>query len=64
MNNAWWRSVLNTFQALEHLHKHKVMHRDIKGHNILLTADAQVKIVDFGKWDKQLFLQQIHYNQS
>ena len=41
--------LLTIFQALEHLHKHKVMHRDIKGHNILLTADAQVKIVDFGK---------------
>lgn len=24
------------------------MHRDIKGHNILLTEQAQVKLVDFG----------------
>lgn len=24
------------------------MHRDIKGHNILLTEEAQVKLVDFG----------------
>ena len=37
------------FQALDHLHKNKVMHRDIKGHNILLTGEARIKIVDFGK---------------
>lgn len=24
------------------------MHRDIKGHNILLTEEADVKVIDFG----------------
>lgn len=37
-----------TIQALIHLHENKVMHRDVKGHNILLTEQGCVKLVDFG----------------
>jgi myosin-3 len=37
-----------TVLALEHLHKNYVMHRDVKGHNILITENGAVKLVDFG----------------
>lgn len=38
-----FRSV-SLLQGLAHLHIHHVIHRDIKGQNVLLTENAEVKL--------------------
>ncbi|CAI2380583.1 unnamed protein product [Moneuplotes crassus] len=39
--------------AIEELHKHNIVHRDIKLDNILIASDGHVKLIDFG-FAKQL----------
>ncbi|HEY3375495.1 MAG TPA: Stk1 family PASTA domain-containing Ser/Thr kinase [Candidatus Aquicultor sp.] len=34
--------------ALNFAHKHDIIHRDIKPHNIILTSEGEVKVTDFG----------------
>ncbi len=34
--------------GLQHAHEQGMVHRDIKPHNLMLTSDDQVKILDFG----------------
>lgn len=34
--------------ALDHAHEHKIIHRDIKPHNIIIKENGKVKVTDFG----------------
>ena len=35
-------------QALSHLHRHEVLHRDLSSNNVLLIGDRRAKVTDFG----------------
>jgi len=42
------RLLLQVCSAVQHAHANLVVHRDLKPGNILVTADGQVKLLDFG----------------
>jgi serine/threonine-protein kinase len=46
--NACVTCMSQLLRALEYAHARGVVHRDIKPANVIITADAQVKITDFG----------------
>ena len=35
-------------EGIDFLHTHRVVHRDLKPQNILITNDGRVKVADFG----------------
>jgi serine/threonine protein kinase len=39
---------IKLLEALEYLHSHKVVHKDIKPANLKLTSDGDLKVLDFG----------------
>lgn len=42
------RIAVQILDALDHAHQNRVVHRDIKPHNIMLTKNGRVKVADFG----------------
>lgn len=42
------RIVKELISVFSYLHKHGIVHRDIKSHNVLLDKDYKVKLCDFG----------------
>ncbi len=39
---------LQIFEGLRVLHQNRILHRDMKPHNLVLRVDGQIKILDFG----------------
>jgi CheY-like chemotaxis protein len=42
------RIILQLLEVVAHAHKNRIMHRDIKPNNIIITPDGNLKLLDFG----------------
>lgn len=42
------RFFTQTLNALEHCHKHNIVHHDVKLENLMLSADLSIRLIDFG----------------
>jgi len=50
----------HVLKGLSYMHSHKILHRDIKAGNVLLTSDGQAKLADFGVSTKLMTTIQKH----
>jgi serine/threonine-protein kinase len=43
----WLAPIAGLIDALEYLHRHRLVHRDLKARNVLLDGDDRVRLIDF-----------------
>lgn len=58
LEGEWDRNLemaLEMTRGLNYLHSKRIIHRDIKLHNVLLTENQQCKLIDFGLARKAKF---------